>query len=474
MKIQNNHLQDWLTTLTCTLLSAALFYLSTGLGAVWPLAWIAPLPLLWLAYGKQPLWRIAIAAFAAFGLGNIGFLRPFAGMPAATIGITTAIIGLATAFVVAVAFGRLVQRRLGWTAALIAFPVIWTGIEYGSSLVSPNGTVGSLAYTQVGAPILIQSASLFGIWSVTFLLCLVANGGALALRNRQKSLPILTAVAAIFVLNILFGAVRLHQHTSTTTHVAVAAKDQQAQRFESTEAAWLAITTAYANGVNKLAKTNPDVTTVVLPEKIAILETAWRSAVLKPLADAARNNSVRIVAGFEDDSAERNIAITFEPDGTSSLYTKRHLLGAEQDLTPGDQPGILPGGAAVVICKDMDFPRMMRADAQHHIGILFVPAADFSVDRWMHSRIAVMRGVEGDYSVARAARKGDIQVSDNRGRILTNAASSQTFVSRTANAPVGTGKTIYIAIGDVFAWACLAATLVLAALVIRRPRTTQK
>ena len=472
MELGNRRLKHWPQTIICGGLSALLFYFSTGLGEIWLFAWFAPLPLLWLAYSQIPLWRVAVAVFIAFALGNVGFIIPFAGMRAATIGVAMAIISLSAAAAVATTFARFVQRRAGWLPALIAFPALWTAIEYVSSLVSPNGTVGSLAYTQVGVPVLIQSASLVGIWGITFLLCLVANGGALALQSRGKAWPILAVVVAVFGLNLLFGIVRLQQDAGSTALVAVAAKDQEEQRFESTEETWLAITTAYADGINSLSATNPGTTTVVLPEKLATLDPAWRDAVLAPIARAATDNNVRIVAGFIDDAEPaQNIAVTFAPDGTSETYAKRRLLGAEQDLAPGTQPGLLADGTAVTICKDMDFPSLIRDDlAGQSVGMMFVPAEDFFVDRWSHSRVAVMRGVEGDYSVARAARKGDIQVSDNRGRVLTSAASSTDFTARVAVAPVGTGRTLYLIVGDLFAWLCLGAVLVLATTTFRLPR----
>ena len=47
------------------LLSGAMFYLSQGFDDVWVLAWFAPVPLLWLAYGKQPMWQVMAASAAA-------------------------------------------------------------------------------------------------------------------------------------------------------------------------------------------------------------------------------------------------------------------------------------------------------------------------------------------------------------------------------------------------------------------------
>ena len=463
---------DWVVILACTLATALLLYFSTGLGDAWPLAWVALVPLLWLAYGRQPLWRVAVATFVAFTLGNIGFLRPFVGMPSATAGIAVAVIGLAIAGVVAIGFARFVQRRCHRLLALLAFPALWTGIEYISSLASPNGTVGSLAYTQVGAPVLIQSASLFGIWGVTFLICLVASGAALVLRDPKNSVPIVVLVVTVFGANLVFGMVRLDSSAgATAVPVGTIVKNQPAKRFESSKATWLDVTSDYAKEVREVIAAHPDISTIVLPEKLAVLEPSWRAAVIAPFARVAQENDVRIVAGFEDDaSPARNIAITFEPDGTAETYVKRKLLASEGDMRPGTKPGLLGDGMAVEICKDMDFPQMIRTDvADHHVGLVFVPAEDFTVDGWMHARVAIMRGVEDGFAVVRSARKGDLTVSDSRGRVLAlGHSSSLGFTGSAVRVPVGTGDTVYLAIGDLFAWICLGLAVAAAALSTRR------
>jgi apolipoprotein N-acyltransferase len=463
---------DWVVILACTMATALLLYFSTGLGDVWAFAWVALVPLLWLAYGRQPLWRVAVAAFVAFGLGNIGFLRPFLGMPAATVGIAVAVVVLSIAGVVAVSFARLVQRRCHSLLALLAFPALWTGIEYLSSLASPNGTVGSLAYTQVGAPVLIQSASLFGIWGITFLICLVSNGAALVLRHPQNSSPIVALVVILFGTNLVFGVVRLNSGAgAAAVHVATIVKDQPADRFARSRATWLHITTDYANEIRDVVAAHPGISTVVLPEKLAVLEPTWRAVVIAPLARAAHENDVRIVAGFDDDaSPERNVAITFGPDGSIATYAKRKLLASEEDLTPGTKPGLLGSGMAVEICKDMDFPQMIRSDvAGHDVGVVFVPAEDFTVDGWMHARVAIMRGVEDGFAVVRTARKGDLTISDNRGVVLAQALSTPSkFTASSIRVPTRPMSTVYLAIGDLFAWICLGLSGGVAALSARR------
>ena len=55
---------------------------------------------------------------------------------------------------------------------------------------------------------------------------------------------------------------------------------------------------------------------------------------------------------------------------------------------------------------------------------MLVPAYDFDRDASLHASMAVLRGVEGGFSVVRAARHGLLTVSDRYGRIVDHKASA--------------------------------------------------
>ena len=72
----------------CALLSAAGFYFSLGLGNQWWLAWIAPVPVLWFAFGPAKPWTAFLAAFA--GPANISDERGARGTDDRQRGFATA------------------------------------------------------------------------------------------------------------------------------------------------------------------------------------------------------------------------------------------------------------------------------------------------------------------------------------------------------------------------------------------------
>lgn len=451
--------------LLCALATGLCFHLSSGLGDAWPLAWLAPLPILWLAYGGTRGWQVAAAAFAGYLLGELNLFQAygFLGIPLAVM-ITV----LAVVFAGVVILSRQIARRLPPLAGALAFPCLWTGWEYVASLVSPHGSFGSLAYSQVGAPVLIQSASLFGLWSVGFVICSTASLVALALRRPDRRLALLGLAALLFGANLGFGLWRLAQPQAAPVRVAAVADDRLGKlAWTADRSSAIAATTAYAQHARALARTADF---VVLPEKFAFLTPDDRAAVLAPLQQVADQAGSTLIAGFDDKGTRANEALVLRPRTAPFAYAKRHLIpGLETGYVKGQGPGLFAPGRSVAICKDMDFPQTLRADASRHIGILFVPAWDFGRDDWAHARMAILRGVEGGYGMVRSAQHGLATISDAQGRVLARASSNRGEAAIAA-LPPGPGDTLYVRIGDLFAWLCVAAGLILAfAGVLSRP-----
>ncbi|HEY4112541.1 MAG TPA: hypothetical protein VGM17_00630, partial [Rhizomicrobium sp.] len=107
-------------------------------------------------------------------------------------------------------------------------------------------------------------------------------------------------------------------------------------------------------------------------------------------------------------------------------------------------------------------------------GLMLVPAWDFITDGWLHSRMAILRGVESGFSIARTAKQGTMTVTDSRGRILAEQSSAAQPGSATApfsiliaSAPVWHQPTVYAWAGNWFAWF----DLILAAALIASIKT---
>ena len=453
----------------CALASGAMFFLSNGIGDIWPLAFVAPLPVLWLAFGPAPLWRALAAAFAAFAIGQCNLFIAYGDVfPPAVLAI--ALIVPSSVFALAVLLARAVAQRAPGSIALFAFPAAYTAAEYLLFLASPDGTAGSIAYTLAGAPLFIQSAALFGLWSITFLVMLVPAGAALALQAQSGRLATIGVTALIVGAYLGFGAQQLNDRPSATTRVGLATNDALLDAvFANDEASALGTVRAYDAVVRDLAAKGAHI--VVVPEKFAVLSPAWRKSALEVFETTAREAKVTLVAGFdwrEGDGVRRNAAVLFRPDGTTALYFKQHLVqGLEASFVPGRETVLVDSNVAIAVCKDMDFPATIIAAAYKGAGLMLVPAWDFRRDDFAHARIAFMRGVEGGFAVARAANQGLMTVTDAQGSIIAQASSSRAgFKTLIADVPTAPVATIYARVGDLFAWLCLGALLLFLVLAL--------
>jgi apolipoprotein N-acyltransferase len=452
-------------TLVVAVSSGIMFYLSQGYDPVWALAWLAPAPLLWLAYGEAPTWRV-LAATATAVVAGMGYILESPYLHLIPTSVLAAALTLdAGLFCAAVWFARFVQRRASPLLTLFAFPACWTAFEFLMQLSSPNGTYGSMAYSTMAAPVLIQSASLLGMYAVTFVICLFANTLAMALRARRDMAAAAGVGLLICVANLAFGMSRLSRSQPDVLRVAgIVDETAVAQSWRARSLpAYLEVTRAYAREVRLAAKAGAKF--VVTPEGGMASTPALQSAIVAPLVVASRDTGAQIIAGFHSESPAADFALSITPDGRIQRYDKRHRVpGLEDDFTPGHASGWLGSGRAMEICKDMDFPDTIRTDARKGARLVGVPAGDMGVDGWQHGIMSVMRGVEGGFAMLRAAHDGLVFASDAEGRLVALKKDAPTGLTMiVADLPLGSGPTLYTRIGNVFPWTCVMFSLTLAA-----------
>ena len=455
------------TALLAVASTAVLVWFGTGLYPQWPLLWFAPLPVLVFA-SRNSGWSTALTAALSWLIGSLNMWHYFSvalHMPPATLIPIFLFPPLMFAGAVLL-FRGLLRRGASWSA-LLAFPATWVSVEYLLNLVSPHGTAGNLSYSQLNFLPLLQLASVTGPWGISFLLLLFPAALAIGLHLRRtapkQALRIVGAALGVIVLVLAFGIVRLTRPAPTqTVKVGLIASDQPANVDVAAEGSETArLFRDYAVEVERLAAQGAQV--IVLPEKLGVAvdpHTKETDTFFQSVAD--KTNS-KIVVGMIHVSqpVKYNEARVYTPGATLQSYAKHHMLPPfESSLKPGTALTALrePSGTwGVAICKDMDFLPLSRRYAEVGTGLMLVPAWDFVVDRWAHGHIAVMRGVEGGFSIARAAKQGYLTVSDDRGRILAETQSdSAPFAALVADVPVAHHTTLYLLLGDWFAWIVLA------------------
>ena len=465
--------------LAAVAITAILIWFGSGLEPLWPLLWFAPLPILLVAlYGSAS--AAAWSAASAWLLGSLNLWHYLHNVLSAPSAVLAGIfLGPALVFAAAVLVFRALAQRGHFGFSMLSIPAMWVSMEYAVNLSSPHGTAISLSYSQLKFLPVLQLASVTGPWGISFVLLLfsssIAIGFFLWRKDRPQALRILTAGVGAIVLVLAFGTVRLLLPVGgTEVRVGLIASDEPRNVHVADDGApTTRLLSDYGVEVERLAAQGAKV--IVLPEKLGVLvepEASSTDSLLQDLADKTRTT---IVVGLIDVAPplKFNQARIYSPAAPLLTYAKHHLLPPfESNLNPGKTLALLPQPAAtwgVAICKDMDFTPLSRQYGAAGIGLMLVPAWDFDLDRTWHGHIALMRGVESGFSIARAAKRGYLTVSDNRGRVVAESRSdSGPFVTLLADVPQMHAATFYILAGDWFAYVAFA---LLAAALIQLWRT---
>jgi len=482
-----NRVTETLLAFGAAAVSAALFYFGTGLHPIWPLLWLAPIPLLLIAPRVSARY-VALSAFVAYLLGGLNvlhFYRDILQLPMRPIVLFTTIPAILFALLV-LAWRRLLQNGRVW-AAVFSLPLLWSAIEYGNAATSPHSTYGSIAYTQMDFLPLIQIASITGIWGISFVLFLIPSAiGVLASPkgSRQQQLKLAGTTAVVFVAALGFGVWRLHTPLRTTgmVQVRMLSTSTPADVFPHEQSKAVDLAFRYAGQILPANGTVKEPDVVIIPEKIVRVDAAASDAVRAVFSAAAAKDHVETLVGLDEisEGQRRNDALFFGAGGQlEANYEKHHFIPVLEDgyaLGADYQVLTRPSGVwGIAICKDMDFPPLSREYGKRGVGLLLVPAWDFRYDDWLHQRMAILRGVESGFTVARNAKQGRLSITDNRGRVLAEALESRTgFAVIDAMAPVVHENTFYARFGDWFAWLCVTGSAVVILLLLFKTRAAKE
>ncbi len=453
-------------SLVRVLASAALFYGALGLHGDWLLMWLAPLPL--LLSRQAPTWRqAAAAAFIAYALGGLAWW-PYLSKMAPPVIAAVVILQPALVFALALGLTAYARRKERFVLASLMLPLTFGSYEFLLTKLSPHGSFGSIAYSQSDNLRLMQLLSITGLSGVTFLLCWLPAALATVwwCRHQKAQATRIFAAALLVLLAVIgFGTWRLTATSAVVSiKLALLADDAQLRWYGNADSHGLdSVLDDYVRQVDAAAQHGAQV--VVLPEKAITLDPSQVAAVQQRLQQMADRNRISMLVGVNQlGQPKHNLAWLFTPTGTvPASYEKQHLVpGWEANYGVGAVPYLskLSGMAiGIAICKDMDFPSTLQPYGD--VALLLVPAWDFKVDAWMHSRMAMARSIEQGFGMARSAQEGRLTLSDAYGRIVAEASSDATRpVSLIAEFTPVAVPTIYHRYGDWFGWGIVVAWLV--------------
>ncbi len=450
-----------------------LWSIGTGLHPIPGIALLAPLPVLWLA-PRQSAPAVYAAAVLSWLGGNARYWSYFTETLQQPRVTTVALLfGSALAFGACVALFRklLMQARFGW--AVLVLPAAWTAAEFLFGMVGVFGAWWSIGYSQAGVDPIVRVAALTGVWGISFLVLAVSSAIGTTIAPGIRTSRRLSVVGATVVVLAAFIGAGLWSSASASrgpvTRVGLVALAQPPMYVPVASPDGARMITEAVTAVDQLADQGADV--IVFSEKAWHAERSDLFLLRDPLTAVAARRGVDVVVGLELEQPDGTINAAIAYPG-ETIYAKRHLVpGLESELLVGSVPVQIPGRSwALAICFDLDRPALVRQNRAEGATLILAPALDFSVDHWLHSRMAVIRAAESGIAIARSAQLGELTAIDARGTVRASVRTDITE-THTALADVHTAGdlTPYVRWGDWFGALSIALTVACGLAVLRRP-----
>lgn len=413
-------------------------------------AWL--LPALLLAgtdrLGPAQAWLVALAVLSLGGLLSLADQVP---LPLPTyvgyVVVTSAINALAYLA------GHAGLAATGGFAGTLAFPAAVLAIEAVSATASPFGHWGSLAYTQYGNLPLTQVAAVAGNPAITLLVCWFGSSLAWAWVHGFAPDRVRTALlvyGCVLAAVLLAGGVRLarSRHAGQTVRIASLTEpelpgvppvgeiighlmrdgDLDEESLAELRRASRALLAEVLRDTVTQARAGARI--VFWAECAGLVPADDEADLVRRAGEVAREHGCYLAAALAvvhraGPRHLENKVVLLAPTGEVAFEYRK-----ARPVPGGEAAHSLPGGGAmhwldtpygrigVLICFDVDIPRLARQISAARLDILLVPASDWPAIDPTHSQMAALAGIEHGASVVRQARGGLSLATDAYGRVL--------------------------------------------------------
>ena len=444
---------------------------------LWPLAFVALIPLLWSLRGAGPargavlglVFGVAFFGATLYWIFLFGALAWFAltALSATSIGLVGAV-------------GPSLLRDGRSIRSAIAFASLWTAIDWIRSMFPLGGfTWGSIGISQVDDRPLLPLATVAGVWGITFVVVAVnvllfqaVAGNPIAWVRRAG----LAVVAIALVLVPI--AMPFSEPNGGSLDVAVVQVDVRPPPNTSAVQEDLLVARKNITLHRSLAGSSPRPDLVLWGEgsldPAASSDPATMASVQEAIAQVGAPTAVGAVMN-DPDGRQRTSELVFGKDGSRvDRYDKVHLVPFGEyvpwrsridwisatrqipvDRAPGTSlhtvgaPGLPPFGTP--ICYENSFPALPRAFVRDGATFLVVPVNNasygFTAASDQHLQMSRMRAVETGRWVVDAAVSGVSAFIDTHGRVLARTGLFQPGILRAA-IRTSTATTGYVRWGD--------------------------
>lgn len=366
-----------------------------------------------------------------------------------------------------------IRPKKAWQKALL-LPSLWLIFEYVEELGILGFPWARIGMSQYFFLPIIQSASLFGPYFISFILVLFATLLSLFVMGNKRAI---TVAVSIFVANLIFGIIYMNvpfdiQNTASTAIV---------QGNIASGEKWSGKVSAHEKYLSLSLDIKEDTDIIVWPETATSRSISEYSSSLADYTHLSRLKTAELYTGafYYDDSGRYNSLFFIDEKGiTQRPYAKRHLVPfgeflpfrtffktfippltklnmISSDLTPGTDSAVFEseyGKIGGLVCFDSIFQSLARQSVKDGAQLLMVVTNDSwykdSSAIFQHNAQSVFRAIENRRFVVRAANTGVSSFIDQNGRILEYLDPLVEGVIYT-NVSFINSKTLYTYLGDI-------------------------
>ena len=354
-----------------------------------------------------------------------------------------------------------IRRKVGDMLGIFFFASFMSLSEWLTFYTSELGSWGSMTYTQLDNLAFLQLSSLFGITFGSFFIYLSSSFIAVFIAHKGRKDFVRPALISfvIYALFYTYGVWRVDQGATNQKTILVAgiASDMQITPKGIPAKSYL------DKGTNTLIEK-----TQLAIERGAKL-VAWNEGATIIFKEDEKKFIKRLKQLSKEKNVELFIAYIVPLDGIKRFENKYLFFSKGELIDTYFKYHPVPGEPAVkgtklakvtnvqyanisgAICYDFDFPQLGRALSQKGADIVVVPSSDWRGIDPIHGLQAMVRAIEGGYSLLRPVRGATSFAFDSFGRVR---ASLNYFEENDrilmASLPTKKVWTLYSVVGDVF------------------------
>lgn len=356
----------------------------------------------------------------------------------------------------------LISSKINKKMTPLVFSALWVIYEYILAYpATPLGYPwGRICLPLASFPFLIQTASIFGMLFISFLIIYFSS--SLAMSIDEKNIKYIISPVALLLANIICCSF-LYFSPEDGIKIRVKCVQNGYGAFEK----WVAPPSSIIE--KSIEEFSGD--DLILFAESAVPMYLNKSTFYNKLNNAAKENDVTVLIGalYEKDDDTKFTSVYLFPAEVEKVFHKRHLVPygeyypllnlfskelAEAGFSMGDSSLPLKTDSlslGPVICFDSMFPSYSRETVKNGAEILCVSTNDswFSKGRsaYLHLCHSVYRAVENKRFVARSASTGISAVIDSKGNILSYLDIGKEG-SLTEDAILKDNITLYTRFGD--------------------------